>query len=186
MNRKLMKFSGISALALTLLLWGCDNLSDPSSKLTGPTDQSNILIIERDADGYTIARETDPAVGVVSALIDQKGGSLSIGEHILTVPAGAVDAPTVFTMSKLQKDIKIGLTATRLLPNDVGHAGFNVPVRLSLSYANAKTVPDADALKVLWLKPDGSQVVQPSQVDETHHDVTGLIYHFTDFGLGWP
>jgi hypothetical protein len=183
MNRKLMKFSGISALALTLVMWGCDNLSE--TKLTGPSDESNILIITKDANGYTIAQETDPAVGIVSASIDENGGSLNIGNHVLTVPAGAVSQPTLFTMTKLVDDIKIGLTATRLLPNDVGHAGFNVPVTLSLSYANA-AVPNAEALKILWIKPDGSQVVQPSLVDAAGQDVIGTLSHFSDYGVGWP
>lgn len=185
MNRKLMKLSALSAFALTLVLWGCESLSE--NALVGPGDKSDILIIEKDANGYTIARETDPAVGVVTAVIDENGGSLNIGNHVLTVPAGAVDAPTTFTMTKLVDDIEVGLTATRLLPNDVGHQGFNVPVRLSLSYANAAQVPANLAdMKVVWVKANGSFEAQPSLVDASGEAVIGELNHFSRYAVAIP
>jgi hypothetical protein len=175
-----------SALALTLVMYGCESLNE--SALVGPGDQSEILIIDRDAQtGYTIARETDPAVGVVSSIIDENGGSLSIGNHVLTVPVGAVDGPTTFTMTKLVDEIEVGLTATRLLPNDVGHAGFNVPVTLSLSYANAAEVPaNLASLRVLWVKANGQMEPQPSALDTDGHVVVGTLSHFSKYALGDP
>jgi hypothetical protein len=183
MNRSFFKVSALSALALTLVMYGCENLSE--SALVGPGEQSEILIVERDAEtGYTVARETDPAVGVVSSIIDEHGGSLSIGNHVLTVPAGAVDAPTTFTMTKLVDEIEVGLVATRLLPNDVGHAGFHVPVSLSLSYASAEEVPANLAdLKIVWVKPNGQMEAQPSAVDAADEAVIGTLSHFSGYAL---
>jgi hypothetical protein len=185
MNRKLFKFA-MSALALTLVMYGCENLNE--SALVGPSDKSDILIITRDtATGYTIARETDPAVGVVTSIIDENGGSLSIGNHVLTVPAGAVDGPTTFTMSKLVDEIEVGLTATRLLPNDVGHAGFNVPVTLSLSYENAAEVPaNLARLRIVWVKDNGQMEVQASSLDTANEVVVGSLNHFSAYGLAEP
>jgi hypothetical protein len=185
MNRKFLKFSALSALALTLVMFGCESLNE--SALTGPSDSSNILIVSTDENGYTVARETDPAVGVVTALIDQKGGSLSIGNHVLTVPAGAVDGPTTFTMSKLVDQIEVGLTATQILSNDVGSAGFHVPVTLSLSYANATEVPaNASEMKVGWVRPNGSIEVQRSQVDASGEVVIGSLNHFSAYAIVIP
>jgi hypothetical protein len=173
-------------MVLMLTLWGCDNLSEPAGKLVGPTDQSNILIIGKGPRGSTIARESDPTVGFVTAEIDKKGGALSIGDHVLYIPAGAVEKPTTFRMRKMPGDIKVGLTATRKTPNDVGHAGFNVPVYLTLSYANGQNMKAIGQLKILWIKPDGSTEAQPSQVKSSDKVVVGELTHFTDFGLGWP
>ena len=185
MNRNILKASALSALALTLVLWGCESLSE--NALVGPGDKSDILIIETDENGFTRARETDPTVGVVTAVIDQNGGSLNIGNHVLTVPAGAVDAPTTFVMSKLVDEIEVGLTATRLLPNDIGRQGFNVPLRLSLSYANAAEVPaNVNALKVAWVKADGTYEVQSSFVDESGDAVIGELNHFTAYAVVYP
>ena len=185
MNRKWMKFT-MSAFALTMVMYGCESLNE--SALVGPSEQSEILIIDRNAEtGYTIARETDPAVGVVSSIIDENGGSLSIGNHVLTVPVGAVDGPTTFTMSKLVDEIEVGLTATRLLPNDVGHAGFNVPVTLSLSYENAAEVPaNLGQLRILWVKSNGQLEPQPSSLDAADHVVVGSLSHFSKYALGDP
>jgi hypothetical protein len=184
MNRKFFRLSALSALALTLTLYGCENLSE----ISGPSEKaSEILLIDRDESGYTVARETDPAVGVVTAIIDQNGGSLSIGNHVLTVPVGAVDYPTTFTMTKLVDEIEVGLTATRLLPNDVGRRGFNVPVSLSLSYANATEVPaNASEMKVGWVKADGSIEVQQSQVDPSGEVVVGSLKHFSAYAIVIP
>jgi hypothetical protein len=123
----------------------------------------------------------------VSAIIDANGGSLNIGNHVLTVPAGAVDGPTTFVMSKLVDEIEVGLTATRLLPNDIGRQGFNVPVRLSLSYANAAEVPaNANQLKVVWVKPTGQLEVQNSTVDASGEAVVGQLNHFSIYSLMYP
>ena len=185
MNRKIMRASAVSALALTMVMWGCESLSE--NALVGPGEKSDILIIKRDENGYTVARETDPAVGVVTAVIDQNGGSLNIGNHVLTVPAGAVDAPTTFVMTKLVDEVEVGLTATRLLPNDIGRQGFNVPVKLSLSYANVAEVPaDAAAMKVVWVKGDGTLVEQPTDVDTAGQAAVGSLYHFSGYLLADP
>ena len=186
MNRKLMKASAVSALALTMVMWGCESLSE--NALVGPGEKSDILIIERDENGYTVARETDPAVGVVTAVIDQNGGSLNIGNHVLTVPAGAVDAPTTFVMTKLVDEVEVGLTATRLLPNDIGRQGFNVPVKLSLSYASVNNVSsdDAPGLKVMWVKPSGELEEQPTDVDTAGQAAVGSLYHFSGYLLADP
>ena len=185
MNRKILKASALSAFALTLVMWGCESLSE--SALVGPGETSAILLAETDEDGYTIARETNPTVGVVTAVIDQNGGSLTIGKNALTVPAGAVDGPTTFTMTKLLGDVEVGLTATRLLPNDVGSQGFKVPLKLSLSYAGvAETPANAAELKVVWVKANGDLEVQPSEVNVAGKVVTGSLSHFSQYALAQP
>lgn len=182
MNRKLLKYTGTLTLALSLALVGCDAVSD---SLTGPSEKSDILIIQKDENGYTIATETDPTVGVVTAFIDQNGGSLNIGDHTLTVPAGAVSAPALFTMTKLPGQVKVGLTATRLLPNDVGSRGFAKPLTLSLKY-DENSVPNEGDLKIFWVKLNGQLVQQPSVVDAEGNAVSASLDHFSDYGVGFP
>jgi hypothetical protein len=186
MKRKWMRLSGLSALALMLTVWGCDNLSDSGSRLTGPSEQSDALIKTTGSGGSVIARETDATVGTVAAVIGKRGGVISIGEHMLIVPAGAVDRPTTFQMTKVPGKIEMGLTATQVTPNDVGHAGFNVPVTLVLSYANIEKIQPVRKLKVMWVKADGSTEVMPSQVYTSQKVVYGSLGHFSDYGVGWP
>ena len=185
MMRRLLNRFGLAALALSMAMVGCDSVQDGA--LMGPGSSSEILIITQDENGYTTAVETDPLVGVVTAVIDANGGELNIGPHRLLVPAGAVSHPTTFVMNKLPGEIKVGLTATRLLPNDVGAAGFQKPVRLTLSYENAANVSsDAEGrLQVLWQKVDGSFEAQQSYVDFGENEVRANLNHFSIYTLGW-
>jgi hypothetical protein len=185
MNSKLLKRLGIWSLALSVVLVGCDSVEQ--SAMLGPGSSEEILIIDRDESGYTTATETDPMVGVVTAIIDENGGELNIGPHRLLVPAGAVTAPTTFVMTKLPGEIEVGLTATRLLLNDVGRAGFRKPVRLTLSYENAANVT-ADAepqLEILWEKANGTYEPQQSYVDQEANEVRANLNHFSIYTVGW-
>jgi hypothetical protein len=184
MNRWYTKLSAVSALMLALTIWGCESVTDGA--LTGPSEASEILVTSTNSGGYTVARETDPTVGVVSAVIGQSGGALNLGKHFLTVPAGAVDGPTTFTVTKLSGELKVELTASRLLPNDVGSAGFRVPVKLGVSYESASAVPDASQLKVVWVKPDGTMEVQQSNVDVYGKVVVGSLNHFSAYAVVIP
>jgi hypothetical protein len=194
MYRKLMKFSALSAFALTLLAYGCDTVSE--SALTGPSESpSEVLITVKTREGYTVARETDPAVGVVTAVIDRNGGAISIGNHVLAVPAGAVDNPTLFTMTKPSGAIKVDLTATSVVPNtrvpsgvpnNIGKRGFKVPLKLAMSYETIAQVPNPSALKVGWVKPNGTVEIQESSVDVYGKVVVGTLKHFSAYAIVIP
>ncbi|MBW3629685.1 MAG: hypothetical protein KY464_10350, partial [Gemmatimonadetes bacterium] len=59
----------------------------------------------------------------MSPEIGRNRGSLDVGEHVLTVPAGAVDEPAIFAMRKAPGSVTVELTAMRRKLNDVGQAG---------------------------------------------------------------
>jgi hypothetical protein len=175
-----------TALTLSTLFVGCSDAAS-SSAVTGPGEISRVRVVEQLGSGFTIVRETDAATGVVSGEIGSAGGSLSIGNHVLTVPAGAVTEPTLFKMTKEPGEIGFELSATRDEYNDVGHAGFNVPVTLTLSYADGAGVPvDASKLKVVWVKTDGTLAAQPTAVDAENQEAVGLLYHFSRYSLAFP
>jgi hypothetical protein len=184
MNSKFAKFWGVGALALTLLVWGCDNVSDTA--LVGPKQKSSDVIVT-DYYGFKAVRETDPAIGVVTSVIGREGGSLSIGQNTLTVPKNAVTSPTTFVMTKASDAVQVGLTATRVTLNDVGHAGFRQNLTLTLSFADGR-VPDGTggSLKLVWLRPDGSIEVLPSWTNRARTNLSASVDHFSDYGVGWP
>lgn len=185
MRGKLLKRFGLYAIALSVVMAGCDGAKDGA--LTGPGSSSEVLITSTDGDGYVTAKETNPTVGVVSAVIDQNGGELRLGKNSLVVPAGAVDAPTTFTMTRADDEIRFDLTATRLLLNDVGAQGFLKPVRLKLSYHDASNVSSSNegTLRILWEKGDGSFEAQQSFVETGIKSVTANLNHFSIYTLGW-
>ena len=176
--------NGMWALALTVAMVGCDNVQDTA--LLGPGSSSDVLIVTTDENGYTTATETEPEVGVVTAVIGENGGELNIGKHKLSVPAGAVTAPTTFSMEKFPGVIRVNLTATRLLLNDVGAAGFLKPVRLTFSFENVSNIDDGELSKVevFWMKADGTIEAQQSAVDHATKTVQANLNHFSIYDGG--
>lgn len=188
MFRKWTKFNLFSAAILSLSVWGCENLSEPTQPQLRSNGGIHAVITVVQSDGSTVVRETDLSAGTVAGTIDQAGGKLILGQHVLDIPAGAVDAPTLFTMNKLDADhVRMKLTATRVTTNDVGAQGFAVPVKLTLSYKNAAELPnDQSLLRIIWIKLDGSYESQASTVDVQGKRVTASLSHFSDYALAFP
>ena len=184
MKRNWMKYT-FAALFLTLAATACDSVSE--SELTGPSRDPNADVITYLLNGVQVVKETDATVGTVTGTFDEDGGILMLGEHKLIIPAGAVDRDVVFKMRKSSSALKFDLTATSkgsIFVNNVGSQGFDVPVKLSISYDGAN-VGDPSVFQVAWLKLLGSEV-QPSTIDENAHAIVGELDHFSDYALIWP
>ena len=186
MRKQLMKLAMLPAMALSLVLWSCDTLDDPASRLTGP--EVGAATASTTGKGFTVVKENDLSVGVVSGVIGSSGGKLMLGKHELWVPKDAVSGATTFTMTKIDGDqIRVKLTATKLLTNDVGSQGFAVPVKLTLSYHNAAEIPqDESLLRIVWIRLDGTVQEQLSNVEVTGKRVHAELGHFSDYALAFP
>ena len=116
------------------------------------------------------------------AVIGPLGGSLGVPGYRLVVPPGAVVSSTRFTFQSLNNGyVEVRLTATSLgssVPNDVGAAGFAVPLWLELNYGSGgqKTW---QRYVVAWARPDGVLEEVPSTVDQSRKVVVGRISHFS-------
>jgi hypothetical protein len=176
------RFATLSVLAAAVMLAGCES----ADRLTGPSTlehkigNERVLITEHGKDGYKMVQETDPTVGTVTAVIDEKGGSLSIGGTTLDVPAGAVSGPTTFTVNKPNGELVFDFSATKSTPNDVGSAGFPVPLTLTIDYS--KISSDMEAPAVVWIKPDGHAAELQTKVDAANRKMTAEITHFSLYG----
>src|SRR5690606_24605987 len=87
MFRKYMKLSMLPVLAVSFVRAACEN-GAPTENLLGPaTGAPAFEVIETTLpDGYKVVQETDPTVGYVQGIIDERGGSLQIGSHKIDVP----------------------------------------------------------------------------------------------------
>jgi hypothetical protein len=177
-----LRFAALSVLAATLVLGGCENTSGLTapSTLEHKIGNERVVITEYGDEGYKMVQETDPTVGTVTAVIDQNGGSLSIGGTRLDVPAGAVSAPTTFTVNKPNGELAFDFSATRNTPNDIGSAGFPVPLKLTIDYSKIPNNMEAPA--VIWIKPDGRAEALQTQVDAENKTMTAEVTHFSIYG----
>lgn len=185
-------------LAIAVLALGCESGTEPagapalqdsiaSGLLSGQALEDGSL-----ADGLlgselsfanrTVAQLSDE---VVRKKIDPDvGGELTLLGHTLTVPAGAVDRPTMFVMSVLAgTTIEVELIAYDPdLYDDVGGKGFTKHVTLALSYAEAD-IDDPESLTIVHIRTDGTSEDIPSEVDTEKKVVRAELSHFSRYAL---
>ena len=183
-----LRRSSLAVLAL-VALGACEQAGDKGLLLEPKHEAEQVLISWKMGNGYTIVSETEESVGKVEAVIGREGGMVTLGKHMLLIPAYAVTAPTTFKMWKEDGDhVRIHLTASRYGNNDVGSRGFNRPVRLMLSYEGAKNLSTADAASaaVLYVRGDNRVEPLPSLVNYYDRWVGTDLRHFSEYGIGWP
>lgn len=184
MRYRLTSMLTVAALAL-IGIAGCENAVQPvGPEPLGPGPVSSSSSLDS-ADGSVWQLiEGLEEVGGTHAVIGAEGGALLLGQQTLIVPAGAVDAPTLFTMKKGGAKLRVTLTASRVSPNDVGAAGFAKPLDLIFSYGAVASLPgDPGDLVIVWIRPDGEFEPQPTAVNTLDRTVTGQIIHFSEYAL---
>lgn len=177
--------SAVSMLAMSLFMWSCDSAGSLTDPQLEPTP---MVVMSKSGKRFTVAAERNPEVGTVSARIGRAGGVLVMGRHTLTVARGAVDAPTTFTMTRdPEAPLRVQLTAGRNSQNDVGAAGFNAPVTLSLSFQKTSDAPrDGSSITVIYFRPDGLVEELETEVRVRGKTASAVLPHFSLFGLAWP
>lgn len=193
----LKRRSAVLVLLVATLAWGCDATpTEPTSKLE-PVEveaTSGNLLGGLLGTVFDVVRTTTRLVGTVvevvgdvgEALIGPVGGVLEVGDHDLTVPAGAVPHPATFRMEVLEGyTIGVELLATDPETGEnVGEKGFLRPVQLALSYANADIKHrHIDRLVIVRVHEDGTREVLPSRVDKESRQVTADLDHFSKYVL---
>lgn len=173
---------------LLLALLSCDPGTDPGGPL--PLEPRRTEEVEAGQDLTLVSGSPLDLGGLLqaTAVIGPGGGTLSLGGFTLTVPAGAVTLPTVFTLVPLLNGlVEVDLQA--LLPTllggvlDVGAAGFpeGKEVTLTMSYAGAEGVGDPQRLLIVHRRADGVLEPLESRVDTALRTVTVELEHFSRY-----
>lgn len=113
--------------------------------------------------------------------IGAAGGTMTVGPHTLTIPAGALSEDVVITAEAPSDSVN----SVRLLPEGLTFADGK-PARLTLSYSNCSLVG--------WLLPkrvayttDLLQLIQllPSIDDLLRQRVSTPLEHFSRYAVSW-
>jgi hypothetical protein len=174
----------LAALLITTALGGCETSTAPVAPDPLLPEAAPSLSSHRGS--YHPVAGTIPQVDLQS-VIGPEGGTLGVKGFFLTVPRGAVSAPTVFTFRSHDTGI-VAVTLTASTPgsareNDVGEAGFTVPLTLSLSYDPAGGMPRWSRLVVAWIRPDGTLEPVPSAFNPVQRLIVGRLSHFSQYTL---
>jgi hypothetical protein len=113
--------------------------------------------------------------------VGSEGGTILVGPHRLTVPAGALAAPVAITA-----EAPVGtVNSVRLTPEGLQFAAGK-PVRLTLSYANCPLLGQLLPKRIAYTT-DLLQILSYvlSVDDLLARRVTGYLEHFSRYAVAW-
>jgi hypothetical protein len=179
------RWTGI-ALMVMLASVGCQ---EPAGELMA-VPQADISFVSQEKGGGQTTNNVKlvPARDQVSqqtgsAVIDSRGGKLSVGGHTIIVPKRAVSEATVFTMVVLGGEyIAVDLTARRVRDNNIV-SKFPEPITLNISLDNSTLVNPID-LVVAYLRDgtfDGEKDALPTTVNVFGRTLSTEVRHFSGY-----
>jgi hypothetical protein len=166
------RLSCVVAVALPLLLAACENAPVAPQMRRQYSAENNGDLAKVAKFRVALPNEANFA----SQLIGPTGGSISLAGFSVTVPAGAVTQPTLFTIT-LPTDPR----ALKSVMASFGPHGmtFNVPVTLTLPYVGT-TAEGGAGIHVLWF--DGSDWVALPTDRTSDGRIQTRTNHFSDYG----
>ena len=169
----------VLTLVLGLAVAGCDAADAPTAATQPPDAPQPSAASERlSLDLLALLGCRPLPYSSATASIGPAGGELRLGPHRLSVPQGALAAPTVITGHTLGTAVVL----VRLEPSGLR---FARPARLTLSYAHCGLPPLLgtpaivqvdDALRLLEVLP--SQLLPGRQI-------AAPLEHFSNYAVAW-
>jgi hypothetical protein len=180
---KPIKFLSAVVLAAALSLASCTGEDSPTSPVV--SDSPSALLAGNGLLGTSIGSgllACDPLPYASAAqTIGPAGGTLVIGPHVLTVPAGGLAAPVEIT-----GEAPVGtVNSVRLFPEGLQFA-TGKPAQLTLSYANCPLLGSLLPKRIAYTT-DLLQILSYvlSVDDLLHKRVTGSLEHFSRYAVAW-
>lgn len=183
MKRKLP----LSALAVAVML-GLASCSTEGNGPAGPSSDpapSALLgsgggLLGTGIGGGLLACDSLPYASTTQT-VGSEGGTIVVGPHRLTVPAGALSAPVAITA-----EAPVGtVNSVRLTPEGLQFAPGK-PARLTLSYANCPLLGQLLPKRIAYTT-DLLQILSYvlSVDDLLARRVTGYLEHFSRYAVAW-
>ena len=187
----------ILALVCTVVFSACGDAGTPTD--IAPSYDKKAVEPPRDFVTLISGQLKLPAGAMpfATATIGAAGGSVTLNGlpkdgqptfHRIVVPAGAVNAPTLFVIQLSSSSaIDVDLFAFRQNShgkmNNVGELGFLKPVYLELSFAWATSPVDPARLHVGYLVGNRVRERMPTQANAHARKVIGELRHFSRYAV---
>jgi hypothetical protein len=169
----LSTFAGFAVLALA----SCDSAAPP---ILAPTASPEVALPPQGLLGnLTLMQCTPVTADSTTQAVGSGGGTIDVGSHRLTIPAGALDSTVVITAIAPSDT----LSRVQLFPEGLA---FDEPATLRLSYAHCSGVGTLLPRRVVYLGDDLSILeVLLSFTNLLNRTVSGRLDHFSDYAVAW-
>jgi hypothetical protein len=120
-----------------------------------------------------------PAASVTET-IGPEGGSITVGPHVLRIPAGALAKPTTITATL---DVNRGVNGIRFQPEGLQFAS---PAYLTMSYANCNLLGKLLPKRIAYTTDLMDVIEYLLSLDNLFtKKVTGRVPHFSEYIISW-
>jgi hypothetical protein len=169
-----------SALSLASCSSGEDGPAGPSSATPSALIGSGGGLLGTNVGSGLLACDPLP-YATTTQTVGAAGGTLAVGPHRLTIPAGALPAPVVITA-----EAPVGTAnSVRLLPEGLKFAAGK-PARLTLSYANCPLLGQLLPKRIAYTTDLLAILSYVLSVDDMlAKRVTGSLEHFSRYAVAW-
>lgn len=175
MSRHPLTIRALAVVAAALVLGSCDRqpLAPVPVAPVSPTGQ------RADFFGFGLLRCSPLPYDSSAQVIGPDGGTLSVGPHTFTVPAGALSAPTLITAVVDSTTVN----QIRFTPQGLQ---FLTPASLTMSYANCGVLWGLVPKRIAYTT-DNLFILDliPSIDNALTRTVTGQVSHFSQYAIAW-
>ncbi len=115
----------------------------------------------------------------VTEIIGPEGGTIQVGPHTFTVPAGALDTAVAITAVTPSDTVN----QIQFQPEGLVFNGFTT---LRMSYANCNLLGSLEPLRIAYTSSDGVILdYLPSLDNDFTQTVRGKLQHFSEYAIAW-
>lgn len=166
----------LSVMAAMLFI-GCSTDSPVAPTVTAEPNQPRVLSRGASpASGSALGSPVNSYTEVT--IVASQGGRLELYDVVLEIPAGALDADTLYSIS---------IPDLSVFYNEFGTDGlvFKKPVKVTMSYRDADLSGiNESTIRIGWWDEDNARWIDMKcQLDRVNQVVVGELYHFSAYAL---
>jgi hypothetical protein len=169
----------IRLLVVALVVCACTDRAPISApELTPPPAEASL--IGGLLGGVGLLRCSDLPYAAATQTIGSAGGTIRVGPHMLTVPAGALASPVAITGALVTGR---GVNAVRFQPDGLR---FERSAFLTMSYANCDLLSRLLPKRIAYVSDGLGIVSYLLSLDNLFgKTVTGRVSHFSNYAVAW-
>jgi hypothetical protein len=167
-------------LAVCLIAPSCSEPPASPSPLVPPLPSPQAGLVGSLVEQTGLLECSEMPYATSTRKIGPEGGSISAGAHTLTIPAGALDAPTAITMTLTSGR---GVNAVHFEPEGLK---FARPAALTMSYANCNVLGRVVPKRIAYVDDGLNILTYLLSIDNLWSKrITGRLEHFSDYVVAW-
>lgn len=171
-------------VAFAAILTSCAETTAPvqppqSLEAAAPNEAELLELLSRTTSSLGLMTCRPLPFAQSTATIGPRGGTIYVGPHRLTIPAGALDSNTTITATAPSERVNHVV----LLPHGLE---FDEPAKLTMSYANCDAVGSLLPKRIAYTTPNLRILEILRTLDNLRRrELTTELDHFSDYVLAW-